>query len=176
MVLASVVLGTGDPPPTDTENPEVGVEAVTVVPAAMGFKRGTWIATFILQGIIRAKIFGAPFFVPLMPMTSAAFIVFTLYMIPDPATTPLKPSRQALFGFSVALVYALSQVLHIVFGLFFALLTVCAIRGVSMWALALWQRRTPNLSMATSDYSNFSIPSCPAECVDTAGQTPSPPQ
>ena len=35
---------------------------------------------------------------------SAAFIVFTLYMIPDPATTPLKPSGQALFGFSVALV------------------------------------------------------------------------
>jgi hypothetical protein len=29
--------------------------------------------------------------VPLTPMTSAAFILFTLYMIPDPATTPLHP-------------------------------------------------------------------------------------
>ena len=69
-----------------------------------------------------------------MPMTSAAFIVFTLYMIPDRATTPLKPIREALFGFSVALVYAITQVLHIVFGLFFALLAVCAIRGLSMHA------------------------------------------
>jgi hypothetical protein len=40
----------------------------------------------MLQGIVRAKVFGTPLFVPLMPMTSAAFIIFTLYMIPDPAT------------------------------------------------------------------------------------------
>jgi hypothetical protein len=99
-----------------------------------------WIGGFILQGLVRAKIFGSPLFVPLMPMTSAAFIVFTLYMIPDPATTPLKPARQALFGFSVAMVYAISQVLHIVFGLFFALLAVCAIRGLSLHAWALWRR------------------------------------
>lgn len=91
-----------------------------------------WIATFVLQAIIRAKIFGLPFFVPLMPMTSAAFIVFTLYMIPDPATTPLKASRQALFGFAVAAVYAVTQLLHLVYGLFYALLIVCAIRGVSL--------------------------------------------
>jgi len=96
---------------------------------------GAWIATFILQAVIRAKVFGVPFFVPLMPMTSAAFIVFTLYMIPDPATTPLKPSRQALFGASVAIIYAFTQVLHLVFGLFYALLIVCAIRGVSLYAL-----------------------------------------
>ena len=65
-------------------------------------------------------------------MTSAAFIIFTLYMIPDPATTPLKKTRQALFGFSVAMVYGALQLLHVVFGLFFALLIVCAIRGLSL--------------------------------------------
>jgi len=91
-----------------------------------------WIAGFVIQGLIRAKVFGTPLIVPLMPMTSAAFIIFTLYMIPDPATTPLKPLRQALFGFSVAAVYAVLQVSHIVFGLFFALLAVCAIRGLSL--------------------------------------------
>ena len=67
-----------------------------------------------------------------MPMTSAAFIVFTLYMVPDPATTPLNPWRQAAFGYAVAMVYGIIQVLHLVFGLFFALLTVCAIRGISL--------------------------------------------
>ena len=91
-----------------------------------------WVIGFVLQGEIRARIFGTPPLVPLMPMTSAAFILFTLYMIPDPATTPLKPGRQALFGFAVAMVYGLIQVLHLVFGLFFALLTVCAIRGLSL--------------------------------------------
>jgi hypothetical protein len=91
-----------------------------------------WLLGFALQGQIRAHIFGFPPIVPLMPMTSAAFIVFTLYMVPDPATTPLKPWRQALFGFSVAMVYGYIQVLHLVFGLFFALITVCAVRGISL--------------------------------------------
>ena len=98
-----------------------------------------WVGGFILQAVVRAKLFGVPFFVPLMPMTSAAFIIFTLYMIPDPATTPLKPSRQVLFGFFVAMVYAISQLLHLVFGLFFALVMVCAIRGLSLHAFALWR-------------------------------------
>lgn len=101
---------------------------------------GAWIIGFVLQAIVRAKMFGTPFFVPLMPMTSAAFIVFTLYMIPDPATTPLKPYRQALFGFSVAMVYAIIQLLHLVFGLFYALLIVCAIRGASLHAWDLWRK------------------------------------
>jgi hypothetical protein len=91
-----------------------------------------WLIGFALQGQIRALIYGFPPVVPLMPMTSAAFIVFTLYMIPDPATTPLKPWRQAVFGFSVAMIYGLIQVMHLVFGLFFALIAVCAIRGISL--------------------------------------------
>lgn len=97
-----------------------------------------WIGGFILQALLRAYVFGTPFFVPLMPMTSAAFIIFTLYMIPDPATTPLAPARQALFGFSVAAVYAVLQVSHLVFGLFFALLIVCAIRGLALYFRAWW--------------------------------------
>lgn len=91
-----------------------------------------WILGFALQAVTRAWIFDVPLYVPLTPMTSAAFILFTLYMIPDPATTPLHPGRQALFGFSVAMVYGVIQVLHLVFGLFFALITVCAIRWASL--------------------------------------------
>lgn len=94
---------------------------------------GSWIAAFVIQALVRAAIFGTPLWVPLMPMTSAAFIIFTLYMIPDPATTPLKPARQVGFGVAVAAVYALTQVLHIVFGLFFALVIVCAFRGAGLY-------------------------------------------
>ncbi|HEX7860999.1 MAG TPA: enediyne biosynthesis protein UnbU [Verrucomicrobiae bacterium] len=104
---------------------------------------GAWILGFILQALIRAKINGVPFVVPLVPMTSAAFIIFTLYMIPDPATTPLRPTRQALFGLAVAFVYGTLQMLHLVFGLFFALLIVCAIRGLSLHVAALTGRNRP---------------------------------
>jgi enediyne biosynthesis protein E5 len=91
-----------------------------------------WVLGFALQAQVRAHLFDIPPLVPLTPMTSAAFILFTLYMIPDPATTPLNPWRQALFGFSVAMVYGIIQVLHLVFGLFFALITVCAVRGLCL--------------------------------------------
>ncbi|MEY2409117.1 MAG: enediyne biosynthesis protein [Verrucomicrobiota bacterium] len=101
---------------------------------------GAWVGGFILQGVVRAAIFDVPLYVPLTPMTSAAFILFTLYMIPDPATTPLHPGRQALFGFAVAIVYGLLQVYHLVFGLFFALVTVCAIRGLSLHIWAIYKR------------------------------------
>ena len=99
----------------------------------VGHQIGAWLVGFALQGQIRAHIYGFPPLVPLMPMTSAAFVVFTLYMVPDPATTPLKPWRQAAFGFAVAAVYGVIQVLHLVFGLFFALIAVCAIRGISLY-------------------------------------------
>ena len=100
-----------------------------------------WLVGFVLQAQIRAHVFGFPPIVPLMPMTSAAFIVFTLYMVPDPATTPLNPWRQAAFGFSVAIVYGAIQMMHLVFGLFFALLTVCAVRGISLYVYSSFKSR-----------------------------------
>jgi enediyne biosynthesis protein E5 len=73
-------------------------------------------------------------------MTSAGFILFSLYMIPDPATTPIKPLRQVLFGVSVATIYALLFVTHVVFGLFIALALTSATRGLSLHGYALWHR------------------------------------
>jgi hypothetical protein len=102
-----------------------------------------WVLGFALQALVRAYLFDIPPLVPLTPMTSAAFILFTLYMIPDPATTPLHPWRQALFGFSVAIVYGVIQVLHLVFGLFFALITVCAIRGLCLHLYFAFKSPTP---------------------------------
>lgn len=100
---------------------------------------GAWILGFGIQALVRAWLFDIPIWVPLMPMTSAAFVIFTLYMIPDPATTPLHPGRQAAFGFAVAMVYASLQLMHIVYGLFYALLAVCLFRGIGMYVMT--QRR-----------------------------------
>ena len=117
-----------------------------------------WIVGFVAQGMFRANLTGTPFFVPLMPMTSAAFILFTLYMIPDPATTPLKPLRQVLFGFSVAMVYGTLQLMHVVFGLFFALVIVCAIRGLSLHIYALWKNWTRNEDTAAGIAEAVPVP------------------
>jgi hypothetical protein len=92
-----------------------------------------WLLGFVCQGLVRAWMAGNAWYVPLMPMSSAGFILFTLYMIPDPATTPIVRSRQIAFGASVAIVYAILQLLHIVFGLFLALIIVCLVRGLSIW-------------------------------------------
>jgi hypothetical protein len=99
----------------------------------------TWLVAFIIQGQVRSWYFGTSWIVPLTPMTSAAFMVFTLYMIPDPATTPIKPLRQALFAMTIAAVYGVLLVEHMVYGLFIALVIVCGMRGVDLYAWALWR-------------------------------------
>lgn len=107
-----------------------------------------WIGGFVAQGLIRSYMFDIPWQVPFIPMTSAAFILFTLYMIPDPATTPLNPWRQVLFGLAVAAVYGFLLVSHVVFGLFIALFIVCALRGVGLYLMSLAGRRRLALETA----------------------------
>jgi enediyne biosynthesis protein E5 len=99
-----------------------------------------WIAGFVLQAVLRSWWFDIPLIVPLAPMTSVAFMLFTLYMIPDPATTPLKKSHQALFGLAVAAMYGVLLVNNVVYGLFLALFLVCAARGALLY-LADWTKR-----------------------------------
>jgi enediyne biosynthesis protein E5 len=107
-----------------------------------------WFAAFAVQAAIRSYIFNAPMAVPFLPMTSAGFILFSLYMIPDPATTPIKPLRQILFGVSVATIYAVLFVEHIVFGLFIALALTSASRGLGLHAFALWNRMSSRKAQA----------------------------
>lgn len=104
----------------------------------------TWLIAFVIQGQLRSWYFGTSWIVPLTPMTSAAFMVFTLYMIPDPATTPVQPLRQALFAIAIAAVYGLLLVNHVVYGLFIALAIVCGLRGVGQYAWAAWQAIRPD--------------------------------
>lgn len=92
-----------------------------------------WLGGFVVQAFIRHQAFGVPLEVPLAPMTSCAFIIFTLYMIPDPATTPIKLFRQIAFGLSVAAIYGVLQVMHLFFGLFVALIAVSLIRGLALY-------------------------------------------
>jgi len=76
-------------------------------------------------------------------MTGVAFILYTFYMVTDPATTPSGWRDQIVFGVSVAAVYGVLMVMHVVFGLFFALTLVCAFRGLCAYAMRWLKRREP---------------------------------
>ena len=94
-----------------------------------------WLGGFVAQAALRSLFFGTPLEAGLIPMTGVAFILYTFYMVTDPATTPAGRRDQITFGLSVAAVYGLLMVVHVVFGLFFALTIVCAVRGLCSYAM-----------------------------------------
>jgi hypothetical protein len=100
-----------------------------------------WAGTFALQAIVSSLILWfstgyCPMVSRLSAMTGVTFVLFTFYMVTDPATTPERPAAQVAFGASVALVYSLLVMSHIVFGLFVALVIVCVARGLLMYMMA----------------------------------------
>ncbi len=90
-----------------------------------------WLGGFVLQAAVRHLLLGNLFLPSLNPMTGVAFLLFTFYMVTDPATTPSTVRGQVAFGAAVAAAYGVLMALHVVFGLFFALSFVCAARGVA---------------------------------------------
>jgi enediyne biosynthesis protein E5 len=95
-----------------------------------------WVGGFVAQAIIRSVLFETPLVAGLLPMTGLPFVLYSFYMVTDPATTPFKTRGQIAFGAGVAAVYGLLLVVHVVFGLFFALTIVCTIRATALYARA----------------------------------------
>lgn len=100
-----------------------------------------WLGGFVVQAGLRSLACGTPLGAALLPMTGVAFILYTFYMVTDPATTPDTPRAQVAFGAAVAATYGVLLLCHVVFGLFFALTIVCTLRGLGLYAMALWVRR-----------------------------------
>ncbi|MBC7912011.1 MAG: enediyne biosynthesis protein UnbU [Pyrinomonadaceae bacterium] len=101
-----------------------------------------WLGGFVVQAIIRSWLFDTPLVAALLPMTGMAFILYTFYMVTDPATTPQGKLSQIFFGAGVAATYGLLMASHIVFGLFFALTIVCTVRGLGLYARAWMAHRS----------------------------------
>ena len=96
-----------------------------------------WLTGFVVQAALRSFFLDAQFTAALLPMTGVAFILYTFYMVTDPPTTPSGNASQVAFGFSVAAAYGLLMVVHVVFGLFFALTIVSTVRGMYLFFLPL---------------------------------------
>ncbi|QOC91755.1 enediyne biosynthesis protein UnbU [Micromonospora craniellae] len=93
-----------------------------------------WVGGFTAQAAIRA-VFSDDISFPaaMAPLTGMALLLFTLYMITDPGTTPRSRSGQITFGLAVAAVYGVLMTFHVAFGVFFALTIVSACRGAGLW-------------------------------------------
>lgn len=102
-----------------------------------------WLGGFVLQALLRHTVFDARLEGALMPMTGVAFLLFTFYMVTDPATTPSRPREQIAFGLAVALAYGTLMRLHIVFDLFFALALVSCGRYVLLLARSFVRGTAP---------------------------------
>ncbi|GAB4199941.1 MAG: hypothetical protein OHK0022_20580 [Roseiflexaceae bacterium] len=100
-----------------------------------------WLGGFVIQAILHSLLTATPLGPKLVPMTGVAFLLFTFYMVTDPATTPMTPRGQVLFGAAVAATYGLLLVNHIVFGIFFGLTIVCALRGAGLYLQSLAAKR-----------------------------------
>ncbi|WP_433630311.1 hypothetical protein [Nocardia sp. CA-120079] len=94
-----------------------------------------WLGAYVLQAVVRGLLdSNISIIAALLPMTGIAFVLYTNYMITDPATTPFAKRDQIIFGASVGLMYGVLMALHVSFGLFFALVLVCASRGMFWWS------------------------------------------
>ena len=92
-----------------------------------------WVGGFALQGLLRTLIFDVPLGATLLPMTGVAFVLFTFYMVTDPATSPCTRRGQLLFGILVSATYGVLVTAHVVFGFFFALTLVSLCRGIMLY-------------------------------------------
>jgi Na+-translocating ferredoxin:NAD+ oxidoreductase RnfD subunit len=96
----------------------------------------SWVSGFVaqaaVQGALSTGAFTEAFLSALVPMTGVAFVLYTFYMATDPATTPSSVRGQIAFGGGLAAVYGLLSANQIVFGLFFSLTLVSAIRGFAL--------------------------------------------
>jgi hypothetical protein len=92
-----------------------------------------WWGGFVTQAAVRTLVFGTPLLGAINPMTGVAFLLFSFYMVTDPATTPFDNKSQMLFGLSVAAAYGLLVSVHVVFGMFFGLTAVSGLRGLAQY-------------------------------------------
>ncbi|MBI3548950.1 MAG: RnfABCDGE type electron transport complex subunit D [Elusimicrobia bacterium] len=94
----------------------------------------SYVGAFVIGGFIRSWITGQPVWRPLIPMTGAAFNLFTFYMITDPATCPPETKKQASFGALCGALDATFRHFENLYSPFFALFITCGAWRTLDWA------------------------------------------
>lgn len=107
-----------------------------------------WIIGFIAQALIRSWRLDTPLVGQLVPLTGVSMMLFTLYMITDPQTSPSRVRSQIIFGASIALAYSIYFDVHLQYTLFYAVATICALRGVVLYISGRRQPKAQPVAMA----------------------------
>jgi hypothetical protein len=100
----------------------------------------SWLVTFVLLAAARAWYFGYPFPGQLVVLTGIPMVLFTLYMITDPQTSPSLLRSQILFGSGIACAYSVLLALHVQYTMFYSVTAICTIRGLWLFALNLREK------------------------------------
>jgi enediyne biosynthesis protein E5 len=100
-----------------------------------------WLGTFIALALCRALLLQGRGVVgveaELVVLTGIPMVLFTLYMITDPQTSPSRASSQILYGAAIAVAYSILLMLHVNFTLFYSVTAVCAMRGLWLFVASL---------------------------------------
>ena len=105
----------------------------------------SWLTSFVLFAAIRSAYFGYPFAGQLVVLTGIPMVLFTLYMITDPQTSPAKLRSQIAFGSGIAFAYSVLLAMHVQYTMFYSVAAACIVRG--SW-LYLADRRETAASLA----------------------------
>jgi hypothetical protein len=97
----------------------------------------SWLGTFVVLAFGRAWLRDTPVTAELVVLTGIPMVLFTLYMITDPQTSPSRLRSQILFGAGIACAYTALLLLHVQYTMFYSVLVVCALRGLGLTALSL---------------------------------------
>jgi hypothetical protein len=95
----------------------------------------SWLTAFVAFAAVRSWYFGYPFVGQLVVLTGIPMVLFTLYMITDPQTSPSPLRSQILFGSGIAFAYSVLLALHVQYTMFYSVAAICLIRGG--WLAAL---------------------------------------
>jgi hypothetical protein len=86
----------------------------------------------------------------LVVLTGIPMVLFTLYMITDPMTSPSKLRSQIAFGAGIAVAYSGLLMMHLQYTMFYSVAVVCAIRGMWLYSVDLRQQAAARATMPNS--------------------------
>ena len=92
-----------------------------------------WLTSFVAFAWLRSWTLGYPFTGQLVVLTGIPMVLFTLYMITDPQTSPSKLPSQIMFGSGIALAYSLLLMSHVQYTMFYSVAAVCLLRGAWLY-------------------------------------------
>ena len=74
-------------------------------------------------------------------------MLFTLYMITDPQTSPAKLRSQIFFGSGIAFAYSVLLAMHVQYTMFYSVAAICTVRGAWLYYADLRETSSPGVGV-----------------------------